>query len=118
MNRPVQLPQPTMCSFVGYPADAELTVTSQVIELSEDQRKLHVTLEAEERVCAGEWLVCCGEGRASCFSPLVVTSWSTPAPSQVKLLEELQEQVLDAMHSIEKVRSMRLSRLQPSSLAF
>ena len=33
------------------------------------------------------------------------------SPSQVKLLEELRGQVLDAMHSIEKVRSMRLSTL-------
>ena len=33
------------------------------------------------------------------------------SPSQVKLLEDLRGQVLDAMHSIEKVRSMRLSTL-------
>ena len=69
----VQLRRPT-------PADAELTVTSQVVELSEDRAKIAMTLEAEGKgLCQGEWLVCCGEGRASCLSSLVVTSWSTPA---------------------------------------
>ena len=41
----VQLRRPT-------PADAELTVTSQVVELSEDRAKIAMTLEAEGKVCA------------------------------------------------------------------